>query len=148
MHCTGLVRFTVFHISVKTLKMILCILRWKIVKTDTYFHLNFSIIYFTLFFEFTCNTLILLTHKSFISIVFITTKHAHFPYAKLRIWSSCCAGLRQRCSWFLRIMRAMGLTFETLQGIFWIAKRWITFRVPANWIRFWYSIILSGVYKW
>ena len=105
--CTGLVRFAISHTSVKTLKMILCIIHCKIIKTDTYFHFN-SVSFFTLhcFFEFICNTLMLLSNKSCIPIVFFkTTKHANFLYTKLRIWSSCCSGLNQQWTWFLRIIQ-------------------------------------------
>ena len=104
---TGLVRFSVSHIRVKTLKMILSIILWKIVRTDTYFHFELNIIFsFTLFLEFIYSILILYGDKYCISMVFFKiTKHGHFPNTKLRVCSSCCSRLRWRWTWFSRIIK-------------------------------------------
>ena len=104
-NCTGLVRFAVSHIRVKTLKMILSFILWKIVRTDTYFHFELNIIFhFTLFLESIWYCMVISVVFSFM-VFFKITKHAHFPNTKLRVCSSCCSRLRRRWTWFLRIIK-------------------------------------------
>ena len=58
--------------------MILCIIHWKIAKTDTYFHFKLIIIfYLTLLLGFIYNTLILHGDKSCISMVFLKPQNMH-----------------------------------------------------------------------
>ena len=58
--------------------MILCIIHWKIAKTDTYFHFKPIIIfYLTLLLSFIYNTLILHGDKSCISMVFLKPQNMH-----------------------------------------------------------------------
>ena len=69
---------------------------------------------------------------------YLNPQKMHTSFIQNWGFESCCSGFRRRRTWFLRIIQ---------WEIFSVAKRWITFRVLANWISFWYSNILLEVYK-